>query len=272
MSDYITQLQRQLDLLTKRVDGLVKPEAFYSPEYVTVLSEYMMLPALRFLGAGGLGSSGQWRDLSGNGMHLTYNGNPQMGYTTQGAPYWAYDGTGDYHSHADDAHFDITGTETTVAAAVRGLTVGCWVYFANAAGTFEDVLTKYLLAGDQRSYRLYRQAAGRMGFTVSSAGTAAAAVGVTSGIVTTAATWYFTCATLWPSATLNVWLNDTEDTSAVGVPANAFSGTATFEIARLSGGGNPLTGRVAFPFVCACALSDTQITRLYNRSRGLFGV
>lgn len=268
MSDYITQLQRQLDLLTKRVDGLVKPEAFYSPEYITVLAEYLTLPALRFLGAGGLGSAGEWRDLSGNGMDLTYNGNPTMSYTTNGAPFWYYDGTGDWHSHADDANFDITGTETAVNAGVRGLTLGCWVYFINAAGATEGVMAKFA-ASEQRSYYIARRTTGVMRAIITTDGSTLFTMDTTA--TTAAGTWYFVASTFWPSVSLNIWLNDTEYTVAAGVPASVFNSNALFYIA-CENASNPMTGRVAFPFVCACALSDAQITRLYNRSRGLFGV
>ena len=103
----------------RAASDLYTRETPYAPDYTKVAALYQSLPCLRFLGLGGLGSGGEWRDVSGNGMHLTYNGNPQMGFTTQGAPWFAYDGVGVYHSHADDAHFDITGTETTVAAVAR---------------------------------------------------------------------------------------------------------------------------------------------------------
>jgi len=252
---------------------LLKPDFMTRQEltYTATLSEYQTLPCLRFLGAGGLGSAGEWRDLSGNGMHLTYNGNPVMSYTTQGAPYFYYDGVGDYHAHADDAHFDITGTETVVAAAVRGLTCGAWVYFQNGTGSSEWILSKYLTTGNQRSYALRRAAAGVLQAYVTTDGSTL--VNVVSVGTLAQAVWYFVAMRFVPSTTLDNWLNDTKATLAAGVPASIYSGTAVFEVNGINAGGAELmTGRVAFPFACACALSDTQITRLYNRSRGLFGV
>ncbi len=248
---------------------LLKPDFVTRREltYTSTLAVYQALPCLRFLGAGGLGSAGEWRDLSGNGMHLTYNGNPVMSYTTQGAPFWGYDGVGDYHSHADDAHFQITGTETTVTAAVRGMTMGAWIYFYNAAGSTEAIMTKYGAAG-ARSYYLVRNAAGNLVIFISTDGTAV--INCTNGALAQG-TWYFAAMRFIPSISLDLFRNDTETNQAVGVPASIFNGTAPFNVAAQNGG-NLMSGRVALPFVCACALSDAQITRLYNRSRGLFGV
>jgi len=248
---------------------LLKPDFMTRQEltYTATLSEYQTLPCLRFLGAGGLGSAGEWRDLSGNGMHLSYNGNPQMSYTTQGAPFWAYDGTGDYHSHADDAHFDITGTETTVNAAIRGITMGAWIYFFNAAGATEGVMAKFAAPG-QRSYYIARRTTGQMRFIITTDGSTLITVDTA---ITAAGAWYFVAATFWPSSAINIRINDTEATNAVGIPASIFNSSALFYVA-CENASNLMSGRVAFPFVCACALSDTQITRLYNRSRGLFGV
>lgn len=252
---------------------LLKPDFMTRQEltYTATLSEYMMLPALRFLGAGGLGSAGEWRDLSGNGMDLTYNGNPQMGYTTQGAPYWAYDGVGDYHSHADDAHFDITGTETVVAPAVRGLTCGAWTYFPNAATASGDaIISKYLTTGNQRSYLLFRTSTNILRAYVTTDGSTLIIANQTATFSTN--TWYFTAMRFTPSAELKSWMNDTTTTNVAGVPASIFNGTSLFEVGSFNSGAILHAGYKAFPFVCACALSDAQITRLYNRSRGLFGV
>lgn len=271
MSDYLMQLQKNLDGLTRRVDSLIKPETASAADYTKVAALYQSLPCLRFLGLGGLGSGGEWRDASNNGMSLTYNGNPVMSYTTQGAPYFYYDGVGDFHSHADDAHFDITGTDTVVAAAVRGMTCGAWVYFQNGTGSSEWILSKYLTTGNQRSYALRRAIGGVLQAYVSTDGTAL--VNVVSVGTLSQAVWYFVAMRFMPSATLDNWLNDTKATQAAGVPASIFNGTAVFEVNGINAGGTELmTGRVGFPFVCACALSDAIIGQLYQSSRGLFGV
>lgn len=246
---------------------LLKPDFMTRQEltYAATLSEYQMLPCLRFLGAGGLGSAGEWRDLSGNGMHLSYNGNPTMAFNGAGAPYWVYDGTGDYHSHADDAHFDITGTETTVVAAQRGLTCGAWVYLTTLTPAVNAIIAKW---GGNLSYIL-AEIGGKLYFIVSVDGAAQKSV---VGAAMTTGTWYFTVGRFVPSTSVADWVNDSPTANVTTIPASIFSGAAPFTIGYDPADNSYLDGAVAFPFVCACALSDAQITRLYNRSRGLFGV
>lgn len=251
---------------------LLKPDFVGRSEltYLTAVDKYLRLPCLRFLGLGGLGSAGEWRDQSGNAMDLTYNGNPRMGFTTQGAPYFAYDGTGDYHYHVDNAHFDVTGTETTVLAAQNGLTWGAWVYFNNAiGGTNEHIIGKHLTTGNQRSYIMIRSnTTGAFTTYVSVDGTAT--VNIANGTLS-ATTWYFLCGRFIPSTTLKSWRNDTTATLAAGVPASIFNGTSPFDVNGMSGT-FLFAGNEAFPFVCACALSNELINQLYQSSRGLFGV
>ena len=81
MSDYLMQLQKNLDGLTKRVDSLVRPEISSAADYTKVAALHQTLPCLRYLNIGNLGSGGERRDISGNAMDLTYNGNPSMNYT-----------------------------------------------------------------------------------------------------------------------------------------------------------------------------------------------
>ena len=250
---------------------LLKPDFVTRSEltYLTAVDQYMRLPCLRYLGLGGLGSGGEWRDASNNGMDLAYNGNPTMGYTDQGAPRWAYDGAGDCHSHADDAHFDITGTETTVAAARNGLTLGCWAAFSNAATATEVIMEKYGTANN-KSYRFYRSSTGIFTGQISTNGTTDFTNAF--GGVTVGTSWNFLSMRFTPSTELKLWINDGTDILAAAVPASIFSGTSQFTIAANAGTSMLMTGRVAFPFVCACTLSDALIGQLYQSSRGLFGV
>lgn len=252
---------------------LLKPDFVTRSEltYLTAVDQYMRLPCLRYLGLGGLGSAGEWRDVSGNGMDLTYNGNPTMSYTTQGAPYFSYDGVGDYHTHADDAHFDITGTETTVRAARRGLTMGCWAYVDNLALGNSAPMAKYDGSTNNRSYAILVLNTGIVNFLMSANGIAA--VIATGTVAITSATWHFIAVRFVASTSATIYTNDNIDTLAAGIPASLFNSAAIFEISGTNGGAaNLFTGSISIPFVCACALSDTQITQLYQSSRGLFGV
>ena len=255
---------------------LLKPDFMTRQEltYTATLSEYQTLPCLRFLGAGGLGSAGEWRDLSGNGMHLSYNGNPTMSYTTRGAPYWVYDGTGDYHSHADDANFDITGTETTVLTSQRGLTCGAWVYLNSLTPVTNSIIAKFSLSGGNYLSYILTELGTYLYFMITTDGSTLKSVtGLDAGGAgLTTGKWYFTAGRFIPSTAIKCWVNATETQNATSIPASIFSGAAPFTIGYDPANNSYTSGVVSLPFVCACALSDVQITRLYNRSRGLFGV
>lgn len=97
-----------------------------------VLSMYTLLPGLRgFWPMSLFDSSGNCLDASPNAHTLTYSGNPR--YCLDGlAPYLKFGGT-DYLIRADEADFDIIGTEGYVNSNLRGLTIGGWFYFETLA-------------------------------------------------------------------------------------------------------------------------------------------
>lgn len=213
-------------------------------------------------------NSGQMIDKSGNANHLTLNGNPVF-KTDNLYSYVEYDGTGDYHSHVDAAIFRITGTETYIDSGSRGLTIGGWVYFTNASGTAEFISSKWGAAG-QRSYRLFREAAGTISFEVSVDGTATTTV--TSTDTPAQATWVFLMARFDPSTELKIWVNDNTDVNTTSIPASIFNSAASFQISGRLGTTSLLTGRVMYPLLCSAYNSDAIIGNLFQQTRGLFNV
>ena len=49
-----------------------------------------------------------------------------------------------------------------------------------------------------------------------------------------------------------------------------YSGTADFQIGAYDAGSHELDGRIAYPFLCATALSDATIIQLYDATRIIF--
>lgn len=216
---------------------------------------------------GDFDESGNQHDLSGQGRTLWYAGNPQYGYTGL-APYLALDGTGDYLWRADEAGLDISGTESYVAAARRGLTVLAWVY-QNAIGTAQAYVSKWGGAGSY-SYLLYKDASDYARFYISSDG--AASVIATSTVTLDATTWYFLAGRLRPSAAVDVFVNDALVSNVAGPPASCYNSGANLTLGRLSTGGSSLAGRLSMVALCACALSDTIINQVYHWTRRMYGV
>jgi len=218
-------------------------------------------------------------DIAGEAYHLTAAGESpiEFGYDDTNPPtlpaYAQFAGDGGlFRADGGAANWaDIIGTETYIIPSELGITLGCWVYFDNAAAATEYVMSKWLVAGNQRSYALGRNAAGNAVFEVSTNG--AAIVTVTSTDVIPADTWTFIVGRLVPSATLDVWVNDNITQQAAGVPATIFDSTADFYIATNDpASGNWLTGRVSLAWLCACHHADAHVWGLFQRTRAAFGV
>jgi len=207
-------------------------------------------------------------DISEQGRDVSYNGTPEFDYSAL-IPYATFDGVNDYFERLDEAGLDITGTETYVASAKRGLTIGGWFYFENTP-TFQ-LMTKALFLNDL-SYYLWINA-GVPQLTISSGGSAITATSVISTETAAQNTWYFIVGSYDPSTEMNIYINNTKTQLAAGVPASIFSGAADFQIGGLDGAAtNRLEGRFSFGFLSAMFLSDTIIGNLWQQSRSLFGV
>jgi hypothetical protein len=261
------EILRRLVQLERRHDDLVLPEK--SPDLV---SPFLALPMLRGLWVASVDSGGDWYDVSGHGHHLTYNGDPVFGYDGL-VPYWDLDGTGDYFSRADEADLDITGVEAYVAAAAMGLTMGGWFYPDSVvANTFNGVMTKIDIAGNQMSYWINGyDAASRVYGGMSSLGTAASSVQVFAG-APAAGDWHFWVLRFIPSTELAFFDTGTWHRVAAGIPASIHSGTADFYIGQRTAAGTEWAGRAAICFLCAAACSDAQISSAFNQTKAAFRV
>lgn len=229
-----------------------------------LVSPFLALPMLRGLWVASVNSAGAWIDISGHVHHLTYNGDPVVNYDGL-VPYWDYDGTGDYHSRADEADLDILGTESYVAAAARGLTFGGCFYptsttSAMMMGKADDTNGPYFLynaAGTQVLFRI-RDAGDANNFDVT--------------IPLTLNTWQLAIARFKPGLEIKVWNNDASNTNTTSIPASILNGADSFAIGAAGGGETPFIGRAAFCFLCACAISDEQRSSVLEQTRGAFGV
>jgi hypothetical protein len=237
-------------------------------------STILALPGLRgFWPMSSFNESGNAYDMSEQGRVLTYNGNPTYNYDDL-APYIDLDGTGDYLSRADEAGTSITGTETYVAAAVRGITCGAWFYSTDTTNQ-QFLIAKDTGAAGGRSYAL--APTGNLGgdpirFLISDDGTNISAVDSTTGY--TSGVWRFAAGRFNDNdagAELAVWSNG-EQTTAATAMASIHDNASNFTIGALSGGALLLTGAVSMAFLCAVALSDDIIAALYAQTRALYGV
>lgn len=231
--------------------------------------EFLGLPGLRgYWPMGTFDSSGNAIDLSANGRTLTYNGNPTYNFATQGGPYLDLDGTGDYLSRADEAALDLTGTETIVASAARGITIGGW-FWQDTLGAVDGLAGKWTDSGNQRGYLLLTTA-GSLIFRISDDGTAN--IQYTHPTTLSTATWYFIVGKFEPSTRMSIFLNDDKQSTTSSIPASCFANTSAFQVGTYNAGVQIIDGRASNCFLCAMALGDTTIDNLFEATRGFYGV
>ena len=215
----------------------------------------------------------QARDVSGAGYHLTNNNAAQFGYADY-APYCAFNGTTQYLSRADGGAgnwADIIGTETSVAAAARGLTMGCWFNFDAVPAADKYLMAKLSGGAGNFSYFLRGNNDGRIRGGVSVDGTNIVARSYAATNIT-ASTWIFSVMRFDPSTSVTVWYNSNNEGNRTSVPAAIFDGSADFTIGARHAGNSPMAGKIALGFLCMAQLDSFTIFALYQLSRALFGV
>lgn len=238
-------------------------------------SQFLGLPGLRGLWyPGAVNSAGGVPDRSGNGLTLSYNGNPTMALASVAdyVPHFIYDGTGDFHNRTDEANFEISGTEGYIGSGYKGLTAGGWFWIDSFGAGDRGLLSKYNATGNQRAYLLYtNNAAPDARAIVSTDGTATTQVN--HGTALAIDTWYFIWMRFRPSTSLSISVNNDTVSNTTSIPASIFAtGTANFEIGSFNGGGSLMTGQWGLTFLCAAALPDALMRYQFERSRPLFGV
>lgn len=227
------------------------------------------LPGLRGLWtAASVDQAGAMYDRSGQGRTLTYTGNPTLNLYNNLVPYWDYDGTGDYHARVDEAGLDVLGTETSIVAALRGMTMGGWFWFDRLANA--EALISKLGAAGQFSHQLIVQADNTFRALVSGDGTAT--VTVASTVTHTIDQWYFVIQRFDPSTSLEVIVNGVAAINTTSIPASIFGSTAPFNIAGQNSGSALLDGRCALAFLCGTVLPDELIQHLFHSSQVVFDV
>lgn len=235
---------------------------------MTFAGEFLGLPGLRgYWPMGAFGVGGDAIDQSGFSRTLTYTGNPTYNYTTQGGPYLDLDGTGDYLTRPDEAGLDILGTETYIASAVRGLTVGAWVYADSVTGV------RFINAKDngttQRSWIFLIDVGVPTAYIFDTASTFSSITGSTFS----ASTWTHMVMRWIPSTELSIFKNGIEIASTTSsIKASIMNSTAALEWGSQTVGTQLLDGRLSNCFLCAMALSDTAIDNLYENTKASYGL
>jgi hypothetical protein len=211
--------------------------------------------------------NGDCHDNDGHGFVAAYTGAPVYGYSGL-APYCDFTpATTDYLSVADRAELDIIGNEAYVQAGTQGLTMCCWAQF-DGLGAAYGLMSKWVSAGNQRSYRLYKSAANTMAFQISNTG---ADVFSVAGAVVTTGVWYHVLARYIPSTELMIQVNGVRATNVVAIPATIFSSTSALEMGRTDGA-NYLDGRMSMMKLSRSAWNSATCYATFWQTCAMFGV
>lgn len=213
---------------------------------------------------GGSGNKNMLVDVSGNALHLTRNGAPIFN-SSQLRSFVSFDGSADYYTHADAAIFDILGTETHIASALRGLTIGAWIFPDNALPAApEQILTK----GGTSAYLISRGTTGLVNLWISD-GVTPVQVASTSAV---GIGWSFICGRFDPSAEQKLWVNGTTYTNTTSIPASIANVSNPFSIGANGGGSAFFDGSIALVFLAQSAIPDYFIDTYFQMTAPLFGV
>lgn len=248
----------------------------YEPNFAwkSAASSLIGLPGLRGTWTfGDIDAGPSVYNAGGQARGLTVAGNPTFGHDNL-VPYCLLDGVGDYYSRADEAALDITGAETYIVPASRGLSMGIWVY-PTVIGATQDIIGKWNTGPDDRSYLIRLLNTNVFQVLVSSAGTLATVANTNSTVAVSANNWYFVEMTYSPtgqSNLLTINVNGTITSAAAGT-ASLHSGAADFVVgASDNGASNLLTGRVSLSWLCAMYHPDYLTEVIREQSRAMYGV
>lgn len=224
------------------------------------LSEYLTLPGLRACWPmSSINAGGDLVDLSAQARTLTAVGTPGYAvYNNQLLPYSEYDGATQYHHRATEAGLAITGELTLMA----------WLWADVTANML--AFSKWDTTGNQRSYGISLVNTDQWRANLSTDGTAVVTAD-SAVIASNLNTWHFVWMRFFPSTALDISVDGVTVSNTTAIPASIFVSTADL----ILGGGNAgaeWDGRATYAALCAVALSDTRLDKLWRWGRGLFGV
>ncbi len=189
---------------------------------------------------------------SGAGASLVQTGVCPVGYDGKS---FAGLGNGTNYLYTSSG-LGITGLETFIEAALRGLTVGGWFKVGISPTTTSGLISKDG-PSPQRGYALSVTTSDQAGFQVSGAGTSIVSV---AGQALALGQWRFIVGRFTPSVEVAVIDDGNKTVNTTAIPASCFASSQNFEVGRFFNGNNRIiTADTRDVFVCAAALSDELI-------------
>ncbi len=275
MSGYSSAVQQRnpelVDLL--RTDFQHRNEPNFA--WKSAVSSFMAIPGLIAIWPMSIGrldsQTDRVRDVGGGGYHLTTVNDPYFRHHRL-VPVVAFNGANEYAFRTAGAASwaSVLGTEAYIHAAQQGIFFGGWFKFDDALGTAETLIGKWDDAGNEKSYRIRREADGDAVFAVSPDGTAVTNCTLTGGF-DTAGMWYLALARFDNANNeLKLWVNG--DTNTAVYNNTIFDSTADFFIGAHHGPAEYFDGMASLNFLSACKPADVIPFSLFQQTRAMFGV
>lgn len=241
----------------------------YEPNFAlaNAASTFMLLPQLRGLWLySSVDNANSVYDASGQGRTVAPGTAPTFGVDGL-IPYAAFSLAGSqYLTRADEAGLDITGAITIIT----------WVKFAaGSTGALTGIVSKWLAAGNQRSFVLNKLATNEILWSTSSLGTAASVANIGDGAANyTTSYWLYVACRFRPAVAMDMFIGNNQTWNTyTGATANAaiFNSTTALDIGRYDAA-NYFDGNLAISALCATNHSDSVIRNAWEQTRAGFGV
>jgi hypothetical protein len=166
------------------------------------------------------------------------------------------------------SHFLYRGSEPGLEIE-DSLTIGGWLWFdTESTGNATGLLSKWLEAGNERSYVLYKTAGNAFTFSISTDGTAVTTVGDVAANYAISK-WFFIVGRFAPSSQLALFVNGIWYTNVAAIPATIHSNQVMLNAGRYNES-NYLDGRMCHSFLCSSAVPNVFIEALYAHTKALF--
>ena len=164
-----------------------------------------------------------------------------------------------YLSRPDEAGLSITDE----------LTLGCWCWFdAESTDAATGLMCKWLEAGNERSYALFKDASNQLTFIVSDDGTNEYSID-DGGANYATGQWFYVVGRFTPNNELALFVNGTWYYETVGIPAGIFDSAEALDFGRKNHT-DYLDGRMSDAFLSACSVPTRFIEAMYAHSRGMY--
>lgn len=267
-----------IDDYEKRLRGLEEAIQIEMPSEIeesrkafsSAISIYLGLSGLRgFWPLTHVDGSGNYLDLGSNGLTLTNHNNVYIYVGDLSGSAFFTRASSTYLNRADEAAFDIVGTEIYLPDSNKGLTIGAWVFPLTLPSATQILIGKWTDANYQRSYALYINSANKFSMIISGTGidsyeaTASSAVSINA--------WHFVVGRyMRATPEIDLWVNETEYVTTASIPSALYSSSADFTIGASGDPQYYANGGICFAFLCAAALSDNVIQTIYSQTKGMF--